>query len=136
MGVETPEACWATHKRQVINLWNCCIWLVNLFESYDDARSCQHQTYVCTWIFCFLLTLCKLCLLIKTHVVWIDSSHLGGLPCDSGWIVMNPSKDCSFYVFRVKHSKKSDCVWTFPWGWRCRHNVLLKCGDYVPITTA
>jgi len=24
-------------KRQVINLWNCCIWLVNLFELYDDA---------------------------------------------------------------------------------------------------
>jgi hypothetical protein len=31
MGVEAPETCWATHKRQVINLWNCCIWLVNLF---------------------------------------------------------------------------------------------------------
>jgi len=24
MGVETPETCWATNKRQVINLWNCC----------------------------------------------------------------------------------------------------------------
>jgi hypothetical protein len=32
MGVEAPETCWATHKRQVLNLWNCCIWLVNLFE--------------------------------------------------------------------------------------------------------
>ena len=32
MGVEAPETCWATHKRQVINLWNCCIWLVDLFE--------------------------------------------------------------------------------------------------------
>jgi hypothetical protein len=28
MGVETPETYWATHKRQVINLWKCCIWLV------------------------------------------------------------------------------------------------------------
>jgi len=32
MGVEAPETCWATNKRQVINLWNFCIWLVNLFE--------------------------------------------------------------------------------------------------------
>ena len=41
MGVEAPEICWATHKRQVINLWNCCIWLVNLL--YDDARTCQRN---------------------------------------------------------------------------------------------
>jgi len=25
MGVRTPETCWAVHKRQVINLKNCCI---------------------------------------------------------------------------------------------------------------
>ena len=25
MGVEAPETCWATRKRQVINLWNCSI---------------------------------------------------------------------------------------------------------------
>jgi hypothetical protein len=43
MGVEAPETCWAIHKRQVINLWNCCIWFVNLFELYDDARTCQSQ---------------------------------------------------------------------------------------------
>jgi hypothetical protein len=43
MSVDAPETCWATHKRQVINLWNCCIWLVNLFELYDDARTCQRQ---------------------------------------------------------------------------------------------
>jgi len=43
MGGEAPETCWATHKRQVINLWNCCILLVDLFESYDDARTCERQ---------------------------------------------------------------------------------------------
>jgi hypothetical protein len=32
MDVEASETCWATQKRQVINLWNCCILLVNLFE--------------------------------------------------------------------------------------------------------
>jgi hypothetical protein len=40
---KAPETCWATHKRQVINLWNCCIELVDLFESYDDARTCERQ---------------------------------------------------------------------------------------------
>ena len=40
---KAPETWWATHKRQVINLWNCCILLVNLFESYDDARTYEHQ---------------------------------------------------------------------------------------------
>jgi hypothetical protein len=43
MGVRTPETCWAVHmsKRQVINLRICCIWLVGLFEMYDDAPSCK-----------------------------------------------------------------------------------------------
>jgi len=43
MGVRTPETCWAVHtsKCQVINLRNCCIWLVDLFETYDDARTCK-----------------------------------------------------------------------------------------------
>ena len=44
MGVRTPETCWAVHKRQVINLRSCCIWLVDLFEMYDDARTCKLQT--------------------------------------------------------------------------------------------
>jgi hypothetical protein len=35
-------------KRQAINLRICCIWLVNLFESYDDARTCQCQTVCCS----------------------------------------------------------------------------------------
>jgi hypothetical protein len=31
MGGKTPGTCYATHKRQVINLWNCCIfWLICL----------------------------------------------------------------------------------------------------------
>jgi len=47
MGEETSETCWATHKRQVINLWNCCILLVNLFESYDDgAWTYERQMYL------------------------------------------------------------------------------------------
>jgi hypothetical protein len=43
MGVRTPETCSVvrTSKRQVINLRNCRIWLVDLFEMYDDARNCK-----------------------------------------------------------------------------------------------
>jgi len=32
MGMRMPETCWAVFKRQVINLRNCCIWLVDSFE--------------------------------------------------------------------------------------------------------
>jgi len=32
MGVRTPKTCPAVRKRQVINLRNCCISLVDLFE--------------------------------------------------------------------------------------------------------
>jgi len=32
MGMRMPETCWAVFKWQVINLRNCCIWLVDLFE--------------------------------------------------------------------------------------------------------
>jgi len=46
MGEEAPETCWATHKRQIINMWNCCILLVNLFESYDDAQTYEHQSNI------------------------------------------------------------------------------------------
>jgi len=46
MGGEAPETCWATHKLQVINLWDCCILLVDLFESYDDARTCERLNYI------------------------------------------------------------------------------------------
>jgi len=45
MGGKAPETCWATHKRQVINLWNCCMLLVDLFESYDDARASEHHLH-------------------------------------------------------------------------------------------
>jgi hypothetical protein len=43
MGVRMPETCWAvcTSKLQTINLRNFCIWLVHLFETYDDAWTCK-----------------------------------------------------------------------------------------------
>jgi hypothetical protein len=44
MNEEAPETYWVKHKRQVINLWKYCILLDDLFESYDDARTCERQT--------------------------------------------------------------------------------------------
>jgi hypothetical protein len=32
MGMRMPETCWAVSKRQVINLWSCCILLVDSVE--------------------------------------------------------------------------------------------------------
>ena len=32
MGMRMTELCWAAFKRQAINLRNCCIWLVDLFD--------------------------------------------------------------------------------------------------------
>jgi len=47
MGVRAPQTYWAVHtsKRQVINLRNYCIWLIYLFETYDDARTCKLEIY-------------------------------------------------------------------------------------------
>jgi len=39
MGGETPNTCWATYKRRVINLWNCCILFVDLFQSNCSTTS-------------------------------------------------------------------------------------------------
>ena len=49
MGVEAPKTCWATHKRQVVNLWKCSIWWVDLFELYDDPRAYQRQIVTYRW---------------------------------------------------------------------------------------
>jgi hypothetical protein len=35
-------------NHQVINLWNRCIYLDDLFELYDDARTCPRQIDKCT----------------------------------------------------------------------------------------
>ena len=55
MGVEAPETCWATHKRQVIKLWNCCI-LVDLFESLTAV---YRQRAKCWYIRPIFIVLCQ-----------------------------------------------------------------------------
>jgi hypothetical protein len=50
MGVRTPKTCWAVHKRHVINLRNCCIWLVNFFQ----LQSTFSHPAVCSFVLlCF-----------------------------------------------------------------------------------
>jgi hypothetical protein len=44
MGEKEPETCWATHKRQVINLWKSCILLVSLFKFYFCSLSLVYLT--------------------------------------------------------------------------------------------
>jgi hypothetical protein len=46
MGVRTPETCWAVHKRQAVNLRKFCNQLVDLFELYDDARTCKIEMFL------------------------------------------------------------------------------------------
>jgi len=52
MGGEASKTCWATHKCQVINLWNCCILLVDLFElNYCSLRNSHHMgVWVNHWL--------------------------------------------------------------------------------------
>jgi hypothetical protein len=38
MGMRMPETCWTVFKWQVINLRNCCIRFVDLFESYKNHK--------------------------------------------------------------------------------------------------
>jgi hypothetical protein len=74
MGGETPETCWATHKRQVINFWKCCILLVDLFELYDGARTCKRQTSSRIYDFQqdLLIYLLKYTVTLKTAVLFTD----------------------------------------------------------------
>jgi hypothetical protein len=39
MGGRTAETCLAVNERQDYKQENCCIWLADLFELYDDART-------------------------------------------------------------------------------------------------
>jgi hypothetical protein len=55
MGGKTPETCWAIHKRQVINLWNCCILLVNLFELFEWNYLFGHSYETGTKFYDFLV---------------------------------------------------------------------------------
>ena len=55
---------WATHKLHVINLWNCCILLVELFESYDDARTSECLILRYVW----LLTVLKIYVYLQTYL--------------------------------------------------------------------
>jgi hypothetical protein len=87
MGVEVPEACWATNKRQVINLWNCCIWLLNLSEF---SIIC----FVGIWLMLFI---------IRDYVVLIDE----GMSMEYSWH--------DIYMEKLKYSENHNWCFT-DWG--------------------
>jgi len=87
MGVEAPEACWATKKHQVINLWNCCIRLVNLSEFNIIC-------FVGVWLMLFI---------VRDYVVLIDE----GMNMEHCWH--------DSYMEKLKYSENH--IWCFTdWG--------------------
>jgi hypothetical protein len=46
MGVRTSETCWAVHKRQVVNLRNCWVRLVDLFEPVSFFSTIKWMIFV------------------------------------------------------------------------------------------
>jgi hypothetical protein len=40
---------------QTTHLWNCCILLVDLFQSYDDVGTCERQNYINIYYYNFML---------------------------------------------------------------------------------
>jgi len=89
-GGETPETRWATHKRQVINLWNCCILLVELFELHNDALTCERQG--CNYISLHALNS------ITNITIWAYRSS--GMWCIIGCIVPDNVKKCSAFTLK------------------------------------
>jgi hypothetical protein len=89
MGGEAPETYSATHKRQVINLWNYCILLVDLFESYDDPRTCERQKRFLN------RKLIMSCQLTRHSVTEISSAYFMTLQC------INTSKRWSTCVIEL-----------------------------------
>jgi hypothetical protein len=89
MGVEAPKTCWATHKRQIINLWKCCIWLVNLFELYDNERTCQRQNLNYCMLNCLFCNVIfqlnsqtihfRMCLYDFLSLFWCKKTHCWNL---------------------------------------------------------
>ena len=124
MGKETPETCWATHKRKVINLWKCCILLVELFESYDDARTYERQKEI-SW---------------KSEWQWkaLGRGRGGGLIqtrkkegyMDVSWLCLFPTKTC---VLERPGSRVCKIAWGRNRGWHTEEKSLeLRTNFYWP----
>ena len=141
MGGEAPETCWATHKRQAINLWNCCILSVDLFESYDDARTCERQkeNYVIYFNPCPYLksTLSKGTTTVWGLHVWTVQSLLRSVraawPTETDiYLIFTVSRyaHLSKWQRRLTHTGKSAGSWSWPptsvkcWGYECTEEIL------------
>jgi len=126
MGMRMPETCWAVFKRQVVNLRDWCIWLVDLFEylnavwirllykTWETERSDRTWTVFNTrWGFVYLVMNLDVC-----HRQWkfvqITSSALE-TGCMSGrnWAAENGStwrgSSCRLQVSWKHQADITDC---------------------------
>jgi len=53
-----PQTCWAVHKRQIINLRICCIWLVDSVESqkFIDPRYGRMKKINIIWLMVIMIS--------------------------------------------------------------------------------
>ena len=104
MGGEAPETCWATPKRQVINLGNCCILLVDLFEWIElnvadlfclsviifqhDPKECWCSSSILTQIQICLQSGCCICNSSISSLRWNRRPSTPCCSCPNKWSVM------------------------------------------------
>jgi hypothetical protein len=68
MGIRMPETCWAVFKRQVINLRNCCIWLVDSFECMMmHGFANQKKEEVGYWMTCYICVCVCVCVCVRAR---------------------------------------------------------------------
>ena len=73
MGMRMPETCWAVFKRQAINLRNCCIWLVDLFDFFFFSLFILTCIYFCICLLSWFTLLSRL----MTDLSFISHSDTG-----------------------------------------------------------
>jgi hypothetical protein len=85
MGMRMPETCWAVFKRQVINLWSCCILLVDSVESMM-MHGFANPRFV----------------LLQTR--WRSFNSSGFWRFVTGQLIPGVSKNYSAFIFMIKQS--------------------------------
>jgi hypothetical protein len=60
MGMRMPETCWAVFQKQVINLKNCCIWLVDSYECMTMHGLANPKFKNCELLLSYVLGDCML----------------------------------------------------------------------------
>jgi hypothetical protein len=93
MGVRTPETCWAINKLHVINLRNCCMWLVDLFETDCVIWNTEIFDVSKVWMVDITRNMGKLATSVGSHakIISLNVAHNNLCPsththCASLWV--------------------------------------------------